>query len=155
MIITLAGLCIWLFLHIEASKTFIITDDSYIGNSLLSSISKGINYIMYPAGFYSDNDSWKLTASLISAFPAKEIALANLNLLFPDSTVHGFLGSHVALGLSYLTMIMFYTPCSAAVGTMHKETNWKLTFTHIGVALAVSYVLAIMVYWVSFGLMSI
>jgi ferrous iron transport protein B len=78
---------------------------------------------MYPAGFYSNNDSWKLTASLISAFPAKEIAITNLNLLFPSDNVSSYLSNHIPLGLSYLTMIMFYTPCSAAVATMHKETN--------------------------------
>jgi Fe2+ transport system protein B len=52
-------------------------------------------------------------------------------------------------------MIMFYTPCSAAVATMHKETNWKFTFTHIGMALAISYILAIVVYWLSLGITSI
>lgn len=155
LIITFANLFIWLLLHIEPTHRFIINDDQNIGNSLLASLSKGINYIMYPAGFYSDNDSWKLTASLLSAFPAKEIALTNLNLLFPNNSVSSFFGSHIALGLSYLTMIMFYTPCSATVAVMHKETNWKLTFTHIGIALCVSYILAILVYWLSFAILTI
>jgi Fe2+ transport system protein B len=47
-------------------------------------------------------------------------------------------------------MLMFYTPCSATVSVMRKETSWKFTFIHIGMALAVSYLLAIFVYWISF-----
>lgn len=150
LFITLASLCIWLLLHLEFNHNVIITNDTNIDQSVLASISKGINYVLYPIGFYN-SDGWKMTASLISAFPAKEIALTNLNLLFPNGDVSNFFNSHIAMGLSYLTMIMFYTPCSAAVATMHKESNWKLTFTHIGMSLTIAYSLAVIVYWFTFA----
>jgi hypothetical protein len=35
---------------------------------------------------------------------------------------------------------------------MHRETNWKLVFVHIGMALVIAYSLAIVVYWASYGI---
>jgi ferrous iron transport protein B len=133
-----------LLLHLSFTNAVLIRDDQ-IEQSALATVSKGFNYVMYPVGFYSQ-DGWKMTASLISAFPAKEIALTNLNLLFPSGGASGFFSSNIPLGLSYLTILMFYTPCSATVAVMHRETNWKLVFVHIGMALVIAYSLAIVVY---------
>jgi len=62
-----------------------------------------------------------MTASLISAFPAKEIALSNLNLLFPNGAFPNYIHQYIPLGLSYITMLMLMMPCSATIATMKKE----------------------------------
>jgi Fe2+ transport system protein B len=47
---------------------------------------------------------------------------------------------------------MLYLPCSATIAIMRKEGSWKLVFIHIGASLSISYVLGLITYWVSFGI---
>jgi ferrous iron transport protein B len=82
--------------------------------SLLGYASEGLHYIFIPIGFRGD-DGWKLTASLLSAFPAKEIAITNITMLG--------ITFNVADGLSYLVMIMLMTPCIATCTVLKKEAG--------------------------------
>jgi ferrous iron transport protein B len=86
-----------------------------------------------------------MTASLISAIPAKEIALANLQMLFHSDPSH-FFSQHIAMGMSYLVITMLYFPCSATLATMKKESSWKIVGLHIGTSLGIAYVTGIIVY---------
>jgi Fe2+ transport system protein B len=56
---------------------------------------------------------------LLSAIPAKEIAISNIEMLGLDTSV--FWGTHIAEGLSYMTMIMLMTPCVATMAVLKKE----------------------------------
>ncbi len=150
LIIIIANFLIWLLLHLSINGT--LADDD-IQQSFLAYLSKGINYILYPCGFYED-DGWKLTASLITAFPAKEIAITNLSLLFP----HGFSSYfntpiHIAQGISYIVILMFYLPCAATIAAIKKESNWKYLFVHLGSSITISYFLGIITYWISYGIL--
>ena len=154
LIIILANLLIWMFLHLGPSGILL---DNQIDISFVAYVSKGINYLMYPVGFY-DAESWKLTASLITAFPAKEIAVANIQLLF--GTEESFAtyisqGTHIAQGISYLVIFSFYLPCAATIGTLKKESNWKYLGIQLGSSIAVSYLLGIITYWISYGFLLI
>ncbi len=152
LIIVAANFLIWLFLHLGPNGTLA---DENIEQSLLGYFSKGINYILYPCGFYND-DGWKLTASLITAFPAKEIAITNLGLLFPDGFSSYFdAPAHIAQGLSYIFILMFYLPCAATISAIKKESNWRYLFIHLGSSISISYILGIIVYWISYGILRI
>lgn len=153
-IIVLANLLIWLFLHLGPTGTL---GDDNIDTSFVAYISKGINYLMYPVGFYSE-DSWKLTASLITAFPAKEIAVANIQLLFGTEEAFATYisqGTHIAQGLSYLVIFAFYLPCAATIGAIKKESNWKTLGIQVGSSVCLSYLLGIIVYWITYGFLLI
>lgn len=152
LIIVAANFLIWLFLHLCPNGTL---GDEDIEQSLLAYFSKGINYILYPCGFYND-DGWKLTASLITAFPAKEIAITNLGLLFPEGFSSYFnVPDHIAQGLSYIFILMFYLPCAATIPAIKKESNWRYLFIHLGSSISVSYILGIIVYWISYAILRI
>lgn len=152
LIIVAANFLIWLFLHLGPNGAL---GDQDIEQSLLGYFSKGINYILYPCGFYND-DGWKLTASLITAFPAKEIAITNLGLLFPEGFSSYFdVPTHIAQGLSYIFILMFYLPCAATISSIKKESNWRYLFIHLGSSISVSYILGIIVYWISYGILRI
>lgn len=152
LIIVAANFLIWLFLHLGPNGTL---GDQDIEQSLLGYFSKGINYILYPCGFYND-DGWKLTTSLITAFPAKEIAITNLGLLFPEGFSSYFdVPTHIAQGLSYIFILMFYLPCAATISAIKKESNWRYLFIHLGSSISISYILGIIVYWISYGILRI
>lgn len=153
-IIVFANLLIWLFLHLGPNG---MLADENIDTSFVAYISKGINYLMYPVGFYTD-DSWKLTASLITAFPAKEIAIANIQLLFgTEDAFAAYIsqGTHIAQGLSYLVIFAFYLPCAATLAAIKKEANWKNLGIQIGSSVGISYLLGILIYWISYGFLLI
>ena len=65
-----------------------------------------------------------MMASLLSAFPAKEIALSNLSLLFNSTdnfnniiqTPH-----NIPIGISYLIILMFYLPCASTFVVIKRE----------------------------------
>jgi Fe2+ transport system protein B len=52
--------------------------------------------------------------------PAKEIALANLGMLF-NNDLNTFFTTHIAMSMSYLVIFTIYIPCSATIATMVKE----------------------------------
>lgn len=149
-IILIANFLIWMFLHL--GPTGAINDDQ-IGISFISYISRGINALFYPVGFYFD-DGWKLTASLLTAFPAKEIAVGNIQLLFGSQaafTTYITSGTHISQGLSYLVIFMFYLPCAATAASMIKESNWKYLGIHVASSIALSYILGTITYWIAYA----
>ena len=104
-------------------------------------ISEYLRYIFLPLGFGKD---WRMVASLVSAFPAKEIAASNLEILFNGQ--QGFLDYFNSLSqlkiatiISYLIFLSFYTPCVSATIVIKKETNKKIMFIHLLSAFFITY----------------
>ena len=155
-ILLIANFIIWLFSHVGPNG--LLTSDQ-INQSLFSYMAYGLNYLMYPfgtntsLGFVGNPDGWKMTLSLVTAFPAKEIALSNMTTLFGSTEAfQTFIRSNVPIGISYMVILLLYLPCTATISIMRKEGNWKLVFIHIGTSLTISYVLGLIAYWVSFGI---
>ena len=155
-ILLIANFIIWLFSHVGPNG--LLTSDQ-INQSLFSYMAYGLNYLMYPfgtntsLGFVGNPDGWKMTLSLVTAFPAKEIALSNMTTLFGSTEAfQTFIRSNVPIGISYMVILLLYLPCTATISIMRKEGNWKLVFIHIGISLTISYVLGLIAYWVSFGI---
>ncbi len=157
--IVLANVLVWLLLHL--GPTGLLNDDQ-IDTSLIAEASRGINYLMYPMGgtnkfsWIGDQDNgWKLMTSLISAFPAKEIALSNLALLFPgENSFANTIGMYqnMPLGISYLLMLMFYLPCASTIIIIKKEGGWKLMWMNLFAGLFTSYFIAIIGYWIAYAI---
>ena len=155
-ILLIANFIIWLFSHVGVNG--LLTSDQ-IDQSLFGYMAYGLNYLMYPfgantsLGFVGNHDGWKMTLSLVTAFPAKEIALSNMTTLFGSTEAfQTFIRSNVPIGISYMVILLLYLPCTATISIMRKEGNWKLVFIHIGISLTISYVLGLIAYWVSFGI---
>jgi len=155
-ILLIANFIIWLFSHVGPNG--LLTSDQ-INQSLFSYMAYGLNYLMYPfgtntsLGFVGNPDGWKMTLSLVTAFPAKEIALSNMTTLFGSTEAfQTFIRSNIPIGISYMVILLLYLPCTATISIMRKEGNWKLVFIHIGTSLTISYVLGLIAYWVSFGI---
>ena len=155
-IILIANFIIWLFSHVGPSG---LLTSAQIDQSLFGYIAYGLNYLMYPfgantsLGFVGNPDGWKMTLSLVTAFPAKEIAISNISTLFGSTeTFQTFIRANIPIGISYMVILLLYLPCAATISIMHKEGNWKLVFIHIATSLTISYVLSLITYWVSFGI---
>ncbi len=165
-IIFIVNLAMWFLTYVGPIVGPITDSTSAVNDSFLSYISRGLRYIMIPTGLGSD---WRLTASIVAAFPAKELAASNLSLLYavpnidPSLSIGGQEGFRLSLfgpdsstslpiatAVSYLAFVAFYTPCMAATVTIKKEVGSKIMWTHIGVALFVTYLMSIATY-VLFG----
>ena len=115
---------------------------------------------MYPFGginqhgYIGNNNGWKMTLSLITAFPAKEIALGNISTLFANQdNFKTFVSQNMPIAISYMTIFLLYVPCAATISVMRKEGGWKLLITHIAMSIGISYILGIMSYWITYSIM--
>lgn len=117
-------------------------------NSYASIIGKTIAPIGHLAGL-----NWKLIVALLFGFFAKETTLSTLGVLYHAS--HGLgnlstiLASHISplVGLTFLVIYMFYTPCAATVNTIRKESQsfWFAGFSII-ISLLVASALGTLIY---------
>ncbi len=164
--IVLASLLIWFLLHIgwNSSGKFNILKDEEINGSLIAYMAQGFNWaLMIPFGGINNDHSWvsntsvgwKMMASLLSAFPAKEIALSNLGLLFNSTdnfnniiqTPH-----NIPIGISYLIILMFYLPCASTFVVIKREGGWKIIWINMFTGLITSYILGLSAYWITYAI---
>lgn len=157
--ILIANFIIWLFTHTGPSG--ILLDDK-IDISFFGYIARGLNYLMYPLGgnsqhgYVGNNEGWKMTLSLITAFPAKEIALGNISILFAgQENFRNFVTQNMPIAISYMTIFLLYIPCAATISVLRKEGGWKLLFIHLSLSISISYLLGILSYWITYGIVMI
>jgi len=105
-------------------------------HSYLADIGKAINPIFEPLGF-----TWKETVSIIAGLAAKEVVVSTMAVLYhtPDSdetskelveTIRKNISFPTAVAI--ILIIMFYSPCLAAMGTFWAEVpqwKWRLFYT--------------------------
>lgn len=158
-IILIGNMIVWLLVHLGPNGLIVIpdshldsqTDVDLLNTSFLYYISFGLSYILFPIFGTAGDNAWQLTASLICAIPAKEMAISNLGILFGGTQmVEEFFTTNTAMGMSYMVFLMLYTPCLATTSVIKKETNWKYLFIHLGTALGLAYILSTLVYWITF-----
>lgn len=125
--------------------------EPYSIDSLLGIIGNIIKPLLAPLG----NDNWQAAVGLAAGMPAKEGVVATLGMIY--SGVEGGPELLTALqqhftplsAVSYMVMVLLYTPCVAVLGTVKKETNsvWWMLFMAF-YTLIIAYIVAIIVYQV-------
>lgn len=115
--------------------------------SVIARIGRALEPLGRPLGL-----DWRLIVSLFPGFVAKEATLPTLAVLFASGSEQGLaaaLRAAVTLpqALAYLVFSAFYTPCLATATTIYQETrSWRWTLFSIGYPLAVSAILAFLVF---------
>lgn len=99
--------------------------EPYSQASILGKIGTFIAPIFKPAGF----GTWQASVSLFAGIAAKEAVVATLGMVYAGvsegTELVGALQSVFTplTALSFMTMVLLYTPCAAVIGTVKKETG--------------------------------
>lgn len=101
--------------------------DPYSEASLLGQIGAFISPIFKPAGF----GTWQEAVALFAGIPAKEAVVGTLGMLYAGQYLEegAVLVDAIKMhftsltALSYMAMVLLYTPCAATLGIVAKETK--------------------------------
>lgn len=149
IIVGLLNLIIWFLMSTGPNSNFIldINNETYVEQSFLFYISYPFRYLLYPIGL-GFNYQWSIT--LISSFPAKEVAASTIETLFGSSESFNsiiFQNNYgIATITSFLIMFTFYAPCMATLVVMKKEIGWKYVLISLFSILLISYFIS----WIVF-----
>lgn len=113
-VIFIATIIVW-FLQSFDLHLNLVEDSS---NSILASIAGILEAPLSPLGL----GDWRIAASLISGFMAKESVVSTLEVLF-GSDISTILSPLSAISL--LVFSLLYTPCVAAIATIKRELGGK------------------------------
>ena len=109
-------------------------------------IGRFIAPVFRPLGF----EDWRIATSLIAGFTAKESVVSTLGVLLGVSTseLAGALGSLFTplSAFAFLTFVLLYTPCVAAVATVRREMgSARAAAVTVVVQCAIAWVVAFIV----------
>ena len=128
---------VWDFLHRAGTVIFVVVSllwilsrvpfgvEPYSQGSILGGIGTFLAPIFKPAGF----GTWQATVSLFAGIAAKEAVVAILGMVYAGVSegaelVTAIQGVFTPLtALSFMVMTLLYTPCTAVIATVKKETN--------------------------------
>ena len=143
----------WAFLSragtIIFSAVVIIWLLDYFG--ILEHIGRAIAPIFIPAGF----GQWQPAVALLFGVLAKETIVGAFGTLFAGAGGAGGLGHVIGIELgwtpliafAFMSMILLYVPCVAALGTIKRETgSWKWTLFTIVYTLVLGWIVATLIY---------
>ena len=120
-------------------------------DSMLASIGKFLCPLFAPIGL----DDWKLVASMITGYVAKDNVLSTMGQLFivggeVGDPLEGFaqiFGGNWPQAVSFLLFFLFSSPCFASMGAISKELgSKKLTWQAIGFQMGTAYLLSLIVF---------
>ena len=115
-VIFIATVIIWFLQSFDIRLNFVGEAQE---NSMLAAVAGFIAPIFKPLGFAD----WRICASLIAGFSAKEAVVSTLGILFTGGISSAFT---TASAYSFLIFTLLYTPCIAAVTTIKKELRSNL-----------------------------
>ena len=128
-----------------------------VSQSFAAMIGRVLAPALAPAGL----GHWQIGVALISGLSAKEVVVASFAVLYGISNINSAAGmSELASDLAlmgfgpinaYALMIfcLLYSPCMAAVATIHRETaSWKWTIGMVFFQIAVAWAGAVLVFQV-------
>lgn len=145
--VLLGSVIVWLLSHIGIKG---ILDDSEVQNSFVGYIGLGFSYILYPIGLFD----WRIASSLLLAFPAKELAVTNMLIVFNgENNIQTYFT--VSKAISFMVFFVLYIPCLSTMAVTKKEQNSKVMVYNILVSLLVGYLFALVAYWISFGIFGV
>lgn len=124
--------------------------EPYSAQSFLGQFGNFIAPVLAPMG----NGNWQAAVGLVAGMPAKEGVTATLSMIYgagADTTIQQALhaGFTPLSALSFLVMVLLYTPCVAVLSTVRAETQsvkWMLFMAFY--TLGVAYLVATLVYQV-------
>ena len=151
-VIFVASIVLWFVLNTGVGG---FTDD--VSQSFAAMIGRVMAPALAPAGL----GHWQIGVALISGLSAKEVVVASFAVLYGISNINSAAGmSELASDLAlmgfgpinaYALMIfcLLYSPCMAAVATIHRETaSWKWTIGMVFFQIAVAWAGAVLVFQV-------
>ncbi len=129
--------------------------------SMLESVGRVLAPAFAPLGF----GNWAIVCSLLAGLVAKEVVVSSIamfngidasatrlvsqSILLPTSVVCFASTSSV---ISFLVFCLLYTPCIASIAMLSQEIGKKWTFISIVIQFFSAYVLAFVVYNISFAI---
>lgn len=122
--------------------------EPYSANSILGRIGSFIAPVLAPMG----NGNWQAAVGLVAGMPAKEGVTAILSMIY-SADASGSIQQAMAAGftslsaLSFLVMVLLYTPCVAVLSTVKAETastKWMLFMAFY--TLIIAYIVSVLVY---------
>lgn len=143
-VILFASIIIWLLENLDF-HLHLTADSEY---SIIGTLGKLIAPIFKPCGF----GNWKVAVSLISGFAAKEAVVSTMSILYgaynTADLVSCLTTSFTPLSAySFLTFVLLYVPCIAAVSTLRSELNSrKLTAFSVLYQLSVAWIMSTLVF---------
>lgn len=141
-VIFIASVIIW-FLQTFDTSLNIVSDNA---DSLLALTGKMLSPLLSPLGF----GDWRIAASLLSGFTAKEAVVSTMSVLLNVSTAQ--LSSALSAyftpvsAISFLLFSLLYTPCAAAVAAIKRELGSGIkafctVILQCGIAWGVSFII--------------
>lgn len=143
-IIFLASIVIWFLQSFDLQFNF-VTDNS---QSILAGIGKAIAPVFAPLGF----GNWQASTALITGLTAKETVISTLSVLTGGQQMLSTLFTPLA-AYSFLSFVLLYMPCIAAVATTKRELGGKNAFFTILYQTAAAWVVAFIIFQVGSLLM--
>ncbi len=144
----LGAVALW-FLSAFGPSGFLGSDPD-VSLSFAGILGNAFQPIFAPLGF-----DWRLTASLIFAFLAKEIAVEALAIILAveseamiQATLIGIISP--ATAVAFMVFVLLYLPCLATIGVIKSETSsWKWTLFSVVYSLVIAFIVA----FIAYGLM--
>ncbi len=141
--IFLGTILVWILSHFS-----LMGYTSNVQESILFNISNVISFLLIPLGF----GTIQASASLFSAFFAKELAISTMVVMYSAGTVENLstilsLEFTTASALSFMVFTLLYIPCISTLGAIYAETkSKKITFISVILSLSIGYTMSFLIY---------
>lgn len=156
IVVTLTA--VWLLMAVPMGGRGDVGADLAVEDSLYGATAEAISPVFAPAGF----DDWHFTASLVTGFVAKEVAVGALAQSYavaednPDgladhlrATLDETSGGHAgAAALAFMVFVLGYTPCLATASELWRRFGGAWTARMVALQLGVAWLMAVAVFQV-------
>ena len=133
-----ASIIIWVLRTFDTRLNIVENQE----DSLLALLGKLISPVFKPLGF----GDWRISTAVITGLTAKEAVISTLSVLLGVSMTElsgALAGVFTAqAAVSFLTFVLLYTPCIAAIGAFRRETSALRTLGIVIFQCAVAWVAA-------------
>lgn len=133
-----ASIIIWVLRTFDTRLNIVENQE----DSLLALLGKLISPVFKPLGF----GDWRISTAVITGLTAKEAVISTLSVLLGVSMTElsgALAGVFTAqAAVSFLTFVLLYTPCIAAIGAFRRETSALRTLGIVISQCAVAWVAA-------------
>ena len=137
-IIFVASVIIW-FLQTFDIRINVVADQT---QSMLAMLGSAIAPVFAPLGF----GTWIASAALVAGFGAKENVVATLTVLMGGSTAALTTLFTPLTAFVFLTFVLLYTPCVAAISAVKNELGGKYALGVVAMQCGVAWVVAFAVH---------
>lgn len=144
-IITASIILIWFLKSFRWNFWSGMLSEEEIGESILASLGKVLQYVFYPCGFSMGADGWKYTVASITGLIAKEDVVTTMATLGLEE---GTINLSNAAIYSFAAYNLFTFPCFAALATAKGESSKKGFLVTVLWWLCASYVISLVIYWI-------